>query len=94
MIRLEMKNGNTILMKNHKNSVFSLGNIVKYNMYQVKEYYPLIKVEWKVYLISFKKSFKKANKKLKAKRKKIFKALKVLKPTEQKLKTKDAIPEN
>ena len=45
MIRLEMKDGNTILMKKHKNSVFSLGNIGKYNIYQVKEYYPLIKVE-------------------------------------------------
>ena len=61
----------------------------------MKEYYPLIKVERKVYLISFKKSFKKANKKIKNQaKKKIFKALKVLKPTEQKLKTKDAIPEN
>ena len=72
MIRLEMKNGNTILMKNHKNSVFSLGNIGKYNIYQVKEYYPLIKVEWKVYLISFKKSFKKANKKTKNQAKKNY----------------------
>ena len=72
MIRLEMKDGNTILMKKHKNSVFSLGNIGKYNIYQVKEYYPLIKVEWKVYLVSFKKSFKKANKKTKNQAKKNY----------------------
>ena len=47
MIRLEMKNGNTIWMKNHKNSVFSLGNIGKYQYISIERILPSDQIRMK-----------------------------------------------